>query len=165
MITLKKQSRLSRLSDVLMIPVMYLLQGTVRESPQVTHYWNNVKFPATTFRHLDSEAMVSVSADVKAVPRWLLLLPIFHMPILGGWKRFVVIEPVVPQDCWYVGWVPGDTAGVSQIKLTGGPVRLLQGGSHVFFFGINEHGEQIQIRQIGEGVVGKAGVFSKVPLL
>lgn len=105
-----------------------------------------------------------VEEDAAAVKRWWAFLPIFHIPVLGGWKHFVVLEPKVPQDKWFVGWIAGDTIGISQIELSH-RVRLLKGPSGVFFFGVNEHGDQISLQKAGEGVVRTKHNFTKVPLL
>lgn len=143
---------------------MYFLQGNLFEIPQRTHFWNNTKFPNEAIRHLDVSMLVSVEGDRAAVQRWLGIVPVFHMPIFGGWKKYAVIKPVVPQDIWFVGWVVGDALGLSHIPLQH-QVRLLQGNGSAQFFAVNEHGEQIQLQLVGYGEVGKRGDFNKVPLL
>jgi hypothetical protein len=158
------ESWLEKIGDALMLPLMYLLQMNIREVPQRTHFWNNTKYPNDAVRHLDADAIISIPGDAIASRRWFGPLPIFHMPIIGGWKKFVVLEPTVPQDQWYIGWIAGDTLGVSHITLRA-EVRVLQGPGAAQFFGQNEHGEQIQLRQVGVGEVGRAGEFSHVPLL
>lgn len=165
MLKIKKQSLLSKLGDKLMLPIMYFLQGNFREVPQRTHKWNNVKYPIENVNQLISKMICTVEGDENATRRWFLkVIPIFHMPIFGGWKRFIVLEPVVKQDFWYVGWVAGDTIGVSQIQLNE-KVRLLKGPGPAQFFGINEHGEQIDLKLVGEGVIGGRHNFNKVILL
>lgn len=158
------QSLLSKIGDYLMLPVMYLLQGNVREVPQQTHFWNNKKYHAKNLTFLSSEMIVTVKNDEDATQRYLGIIPIFHMPIIGGWKKFVVLAPRTQQDIWYIGWVAGDVIGISQIKLDD-KVRVLRGPSIVQFFGINEHGQQIAIDLISEGKIGDAGKYSQVPLL
>ena len=88
----------------------------------------------------------------------------FHLPVLGGWRQYVVLEPEDTQD-WYVGWILSDAIGISRIKLIG-PVRLLIGPDDVSFFGINgkDYG-QIPIRKIGEGRIGSGGSYAQMPLL
>jgi len=158
------QSLLSKIGDYLMLPLMYLLQGNVREVPQQTHFWNNKKYHAKDLTFLSSVMMVTVKNDEETTRRYLGILPIFHMPIIGGWKKFVVLAPKVQQDVWYVGWVAGDIIGISKIKLDD-KVRVLRGPSIVQFFGINEHGQQIAIDLVGGGKIGGAGEHSRVPLL
>lgn len=163
-ISVRTESKLQTIADNLMLPVMYILQWNTFEAPQRTHFWNNTKLPIESMSGLDSQAMVSVEADTTARRRWLGYIPLFHMPIFGGWKKYAVIAPRVPQDTWFVGWLAGDTAGVSHIQLDG-PVRLLLGSGPAHFFGSNEHGEQIALQMIGQGSVGVRSEFSRLPLL
>ena len=160
----REQSLLSKIGDWLMLPLMYLLQGTLREIPQRTHRWNNTKHKAADMTFLRGEMMVNESADMDAKQRWIGPLPLFHMPIIGGWNEFVVLEPIVKQDIWFVGWVAGDAIGISQIQLQD-KVRVLRGQSTVQFFGINEHGEQIHLQKVGDGIVGNSKQFGSIPLL
>lgn len=162
---IKSQGKLSKYADVCMLPLMYLLQGTLREVPQQTHRWNNVKFSLQDITELQSEQLVTVPGDPSAVRRWWGPLPIFHIPLLGGWSKFVVIGSSIDQSSvWYIGWIAGDTAGLSQIALTS-PVRLLVGPGSAQFFGVTDIGEQIQLKVIGHGRVGNAGDFGRLPLL
>ncbi|KKQ46125.1 MAG: hypothetical protein US63_C0006G0002 [Candidatus Moranbacteria bacterium GW2011_GWC2_37_8] len=34
---------LAKLADILMVPLMYLISGTLKEVPQRGHRWNNVR--------------------------------------------------------------------------------------------------------------------------
>ncbi len=164
MIKIEEQGLIGLLGDLLMIPIMYLLQLPVFDKPQRTHFWNNKKYYVSDIAHLDKTLFVSVSGDVDACNRWFGWIPIFHMPIFGGWKKFVVIEPKVKQDVWYVGWIPGDVIGISRIKLCHS-VKLLRSPQTVYFFGLNEHGEQIEINIIGSGELGKDKKYSGVQFL
>lgn len=165
MLKVYPQGLISKIADYIMMPCMYALQGSVSESPQRTHFWNNLKLTAEDVRFLETEGMVSVAADQKAISRWFFaVIPIFHMPIFGGWKEYVVVCPVVSQNAWFVGWIADDVIGVSQIPLTSG-VRLLINNGSVQFFGVNEHGNQIYLEETGRGIVGKASVsHNTIPL-
>jgi hypothetical protein len=154
------------LADMLMLPIMFFLQGTLKESPQRTHRWNNHKFQT------ESElALIKLLPKIsfKGIPseksRWLGFLPRFHMPILGGWKKFVVLVPVTVTEKWFIGWHPtdGDSAGVSMIPLSG-PVRVTIGDSDVEFFALSRSGVPLNLIQIGEGYIGHAGEFANIPL-
>ncbi len=159
------QGLLGRLADYCMMPLMYVLQLSISEKPQRTHRWNNKKLHVSELHHFDNDAMVALAGSSDNTPRWLYGLPIFHMPLLGGWDRYIVLAPTVTQDMWFAGWVAGDVAGVSRIPLSG-PVRLLEGQYAAQFFGINEHGEQIRIVKIGEGLIGRAPrEHQQIPLL
>ncbi len=165
MLKVKPQGFIGWLSDMLMTPLMYLTQGTLREVPQRTHHWNNYKLKPCEITHLDNTKALSFDGDRSTMQkRWLGIVPIFHIPIFGGWKKFVVLTPVVPCLRWNVGWIPSDDwIGVSMVSSIG-PVRVLIGPDHVKFFGIDEQGQQVEIMSLGEGRVGKAGIFASVPL-
>lgn len=153
-----------RVADYLMLPVMYLLQGNFRESPQRTHRWNNSHLKIEDLNLFDADKVESVAADEASSTWWIGPLPHFHMPIFGGWKRFVVVEPKESQNEWYVGWLLSDALGLSKIPLKG-KVRLGIGPLPLQFFGVDSDGRQIDIDIVGYGSIGKAGEFAKVPLL
>ena len=149
----------ARTGDKLMTPIMYLLSGTFSESPQQTHIWNNKKLSPREISHLKEEGMVSHQGDPLTALDFR-----FHMPILDGWKNYVVLKPV-GTSCWHVGWLT-DTSlgGISQIPL-GCPVRVLIGPSPVKWFGVDLNGEQIPIREIATGRIGDRAPYAKHPLL
>lgn len=162
MIKIKRQSFLGRIADGLMVPIMYLLQGNFRELPQRTHRWNNVHLKSVQISDLHAEKIIFFDGDSRAHRRWLGPIPLFHMPVFGGWKKFGVIEPVDEVDEWFIGWLAFDIVGISQIPLSG-PVRIGLGPRQAEYFGIDSGGNQIKIKEVGEGYIGKAGVFAQVP--
>jgi hypothetical protein len=147
---------IARFADCLMVPLMYLLSGTFSETPQRTHRWNTKKwrfsFP------LEREKMVSFKGR-RDSDCWI---PLFHMPILGGWRHYVVLEPEADVE-WHVGWYFPDRFGVSRIPISG-RVRMLIGPADVSFFAVCA-GWQIPIRCVGEGDIGDRCRFSKTLLL
>lgn len=146
-----------------MVPVMYLLQGTFREVPQRTHVWNNVRWQANWYHQ---PWFLTFDGDPEAAPpRVFGFIPRFHMRIFGGWKKFVVLEPVQPIVDWHVGWsCPVNGDGLSLITISR-RVRVTIGPGAVRFFGLDQAGKQIELRCVGEGRIGAAGEFAKVPLL
>ena len=158
------QGIVGRTADYLMLPVMYLLQGTLKESPQRTHRWNNLHLKNTDIEFFDADKTESVPGDSAAYRRWLGPLPLFHMVIFGGWKKFVVVEPREAPIMWHVGWVAGDAFGLSKIPING-KVRLGIGPGPAQYFGVDTNGRQIDIAIVGFGEIGKANEFAKIPLL
>ena len=152
----------AKFANILMIPMMYVVSGNLFESPQRTHMWNNTKLTFSEVYEL-VDAKKLFFCGVESSRRWISVLPIFHIPILGGWKTYVVLQPSENVE-WYVGWISKDVSGVSRIRLRG-PVRLLLGPSDVSFFGINAEGRQINILKKGVGTIGEGGVFSRTPFL
>lgn len=167
MLQFKPQGLLGSLADKLMIPIMYLLQGTFSEVPQRTHRWNNHKF-TTAIELLLIHALprVHFDGDESASVRWLGFIPRFHMPIFGGWKKFVVLKPVCCNEPWHVGWLPtdGDCPAISLIPISN-LVRVTIGDSPVSFYGISQSGECLELVCVGEGRIGKAGTFRNILLL
>jgi len=152
--------RLARLADALILLPMYglsicmYLRWGSWESPQLTHRWNNTHLKYMDVEHLDDSMMVYSASTSDAVVRtsWL---PRFHIPILGGWREYVVLEPDEDTE-WHVGWI-SDRVGVSRLTVRG-PVRMLLGSAHVMFFGIRaKDGVQIRIRQKAIGRIGDGG--------
>lgn len=163
-------SRWKRFLDWCMVPIMYLVQGNFREVPQRTHVWNNVSWNADWYHQPwfvackgDNQASGYIGWMFGVVS--LLRLPLFHMPIAGGWKKFVVLEPVEPIVDWHIGWNCGvHGSGLSLITIER-RVRMLVGPKDVKFFGLGKDGKQVELRLVGEGRVGVAGEFANVPLL
>ena len=169
-IAIKPQGSVGRLADTLMVPAMYVLSGTIYEAPQRTHFWNNQKLSAAEVTPwLVRDLAVSVKGNPRASqPKLLGVLPLLHMPILGGWRDYVVLECLLPEEDypWHVGWmVDGGVAGVSCVALRSRFVRLLIGPAPTTFFALMPDGEQVKLTQAGEGVIGHHGQFREVPLL
>lgn len=136
------------------------------ESPQLTHFWNNMKLPLSALAHLDERDMVEVASfpDAMQRRRWD---PRWHLPRFGGWKNYVVLEPAGYEDGeWFVGWKLSieNLAGVSLIPVYG-RVRVLIGPSNVTFFGMSgARHRQIRLRLVAEGVIGEDSAYTELPL-
>jgi len=157
-----------RFLGLVLTPFMYVLSGTFKEKPQQTHFWNNRKLTPNEVGSLYLNKMVSCRGIKGESKRYLLgFIPLFHIPIFGGWRNYVVVEPksVFCRD-WYVGWICFDGAfGISRIKLRG-PVRLLIGPDAVSFFVVEvKSGIQMPARRVDTGRVGDGDLFSSFPLL
>lgn len=153
--------------DIPVKQVMYVLSGTRKELPQSTHRYNNQKLTPSDVKYLikDDKSTVYQNGSPNACEPWKYGLPIFHIPILGGWREYVVLEPVKAIRPWHLGWISEDFAvGVSQIPLEG-PVRPLIGQKDVRFFGIYSDGSQIDIQHIGSGKIWEIDRWKDVPLL
>ncbi len=122
-----------------MVPIMYFFQGNLAEVPQRTHVWNNQKFQDWRYP-MDDTVTYLCPGDDQAIlrGRGLVAWFRFHAPILGGWRRFHVLEPIDDVGSWHVGWHNwdrgGNFAGVSLIPLRG-PVRVLMGPGPIRFLG------------------------------
>lgn len=152
----------ARFADWLAYPVMrFPFITDWGESPQLTHFWNNIRFAREKTDGLDPELMVKCMGDPDAIIRRRRWDVRFH---LGGWSRYVVLEPYEWRDDWYVGWVTKSGAGVSQIPITR-RVRMLVGPDDVAFFAVRSSDyRQIGLHEVGRGTLGDRGAFRLVPL-
>lgn len=165
MIRIKPLSWWENLADLIMTPIMIVLNWSSVDTPQRTHRWNNRTLCLGESKYLSIEGMVQVNGDPIAGRRWVWILPIFHMRLFGGWSQYVVLEPLNEGQEWHCGWhVPTVITGFSRIR-NRGPVRCLRGDGSVRFFGLTAAGVQVPIREIGRGKIGVAGPFSRLPLL
>lgn len=157
---------LAIIADLAMVPFMYLVSGTLSEKPQRTHRWNNVKLSRAEVALLDRSLMVHVGVATCPHARFWWKIPIFHMPIFGGWRNFMVFVPCSDSHKdWHIGWIAKDVCGATRINLRG-PVRMLLGPGDVSFFGIDAvSGEQIPIQLLGRGSIWDEGPFSDFTLL
>ena len=155
----------ARLADWVMMPIMYIVSGTLSEAPQRTHWWNNEMLTARNVKYLLPHTMVR-SSGISSKKRFRSkVIPIFHLPIFGGWRHYVVLEPLCSQGApWHVGWITKDVIGVSWITLNG-PVRVLIGPEAVSHFGLNTDGTQVAVKKIGRGTIGNEGPYARLPLL
>lgn len=96
--------------------------------------------------------------------RYWFVVPILHIPVLGGWRDYVVIEPTKANHNWHVGWITANVMGISKINIKG-PVRLLIGPEDTTFFGVNNEGDQIPLQEIDRGKIGNGGPYKNIPLL
>jgi hypothetical protein len=146
---------------------MYVVSGTFRESPQRTHHWNNLHLDPADVKQMREEDMVFTFGDDNAKERGVVH---FHLPILGGWKEYIVLQEHAHGEPWHVGWITEDKngnprVGVSRIPIRG-PLRVLRGDMPCKFFGIcGTTSLQIHISQLGAGRVKGGDLWRKLPLL
>ena len=151
--------------DALMVPVMYLVSGTFRETPQRTHNWN-VQTCNTSSDSIPTQFLLPVPGKGNASARFVAGIPIFHIPIFGGWKDYVVLQPKESKGTWFVGWITEKRElQISKIPLSG-RVRLLLGPQEASFFGVDKQsGELILLECIGSGRIGEGGEYAQDILL
>lgn len=157
-----KLGSIARVADALVLPIMRLPIIThPGESPQLTHFWNNIRVPRSSTDHLDTRWMVKCKGDKNAQRRQYRLDVRFH---LGGWCQYVVLKPFDTYDQWYVGWITPNSAGVSRIPITE-RVRMLIGPDDVQFFGVRRwDNKQIILGHVGNGKLGNGSDFKQLPL-
>lgn len=123
--------------------------GTGNQARQETRYWNNRSLSkeeiVPLFHRLDMLAIAQGdyqnTFEERLRRRISAAYPLFHMYMLGGWHRYVVLtcpshEP--DQLCyeWRVGWVNDRFQGVSLLPLKDRHVLCLVGPEPTHFFAL-----------------------------
>ncbi len=99
-------------------------------------------------------------------------LGLIHMPLLGGWKHYLVLEAEDFDQFWHVGWKityldpeKGRFCQVHKLKIYDRQIKVLSGinDSEKIGFGLNDSHQLIPLKIVGEGVLGD-GQFEGVRL-
>ncbi len=147
-----------RALSVLMWPISWLVSGAPLERPKGTYLWNRRNLTETERASLYASSMMRVVGDKSALPDRHTFRS--HVPILGGWTRYVVLEPANGSGRgWHIGWMYGGAAQVSRVTLSR-RVRMLLGPESTVFSGIDAlTGRQIPLRFVGFGRIGDGGKY------
>ncbi|GEM_PF-6639155 len=156
----------------LLKPLMILVGGNSKESPQETHPYSSMPWLRTSVaRNL---CVKSTSAELPPA-MFSNKNPCTHMPILNkifnaqvAWTHYMVlsVEGRMSTDVWFVGWLSPDNCQVSRLPLADNEmVRVLMAnqGKPVYFFGVNRYGDQIPLSLVDTGELGD-GKFSTIRL-
>lgn len=156
-------SKLDMLFDNLMKPVMWLLGGFKNDSLQETHAWHVFDFDPSNFKRelmLEFEGDDDSNHDHKNP----LINFLFHAPLFGGWKKYVVIGHDLIEDIdWHVGWhlIEKDSgktvfSQLNKLSLRDRQVKLLKGSRKYItrFFAVDSKGQQIKLKFFDEGMHG-----------
>ena len=151
--------------DLLFIPIMVFLRGFSLDSLQKTHIWNHKYYKKTLSNDLFLTVLGSDTSNIKQKNYSRLLAWLFHAPIFGGWKHYVVIKPVENSKKWFIGWKDEQKTQISLLPLTG-PVKMLVGpkGQQINFFGIDSNQNQIMLEKVDCGIQGDLK-YKHLPLL
>jgi uncharacterized membrane protein len=174
----KPQGVIGGFFDFMFSPIMYLISGVwlnflilrfsyMVEKPQRTHFYNNKKFKDDL-----SKEVVKRYPQVKIrgieTERWTHLSKfLFHVPILCGWKNYVVFRPADENinNTWHIGWINSDVFGVSKIPLRGA-VRVLIGKKDCNFFAVrSSDNNPLPLKYVAEGKIGLGGKYRTTTLL
>lgn len=125
---------------------MWILGG-FRFPVQETHPWHVKKYKwqgkGLKINGDDKRAIFSQSGISK-------YLGLYHMPIFGGLKRYVVIKADNFNKYWNVGW----DDHVQILKIYDSSVKLLVGKEGFNAYGLGDNGKSLKLRIIGFGKLG-----------
>jgi hypothetical protein len=156
---------IGKVADLCLWPIMRLATGSLREAPQETHAWNLIRLTDEEIGSIDRTKVFVCEAD-RSVPAYRKIF--FHLPVLGGWRRFIVLKPRGPSRRYRMGWILGTPRALAQMSRLDlqGPVRLLIWPADTVFFAFDqETGEQIPLHEVGRGTIGDGGPWQKTRLL
>lgn len=150
-----------------MAPLMWILCGFAFEMPQETHRWHMRIFP-----HIDvpKNKSIVIKGDDKS-KHSTRGLPLYHMPLFGGWKNYVILKANNYGKYWNVGWIVefhdsrNTIYQVQGSRIKSPPIKVLKGinDSDKTFFAVKENGDFADIRLIDSGRIGD-GKYRKVRL-
>jgi hypothetical protein len=141
---------------------MFILGGCKVDSIQETHRWHGQHIDAS-----DIEETLSVfvegndNAPVKT--NALYPFPIFHAPVLGGWRNYTVLQVQSAEPYWHVGWIhrryplnSRPRSHVQRLRIFTREIRVLTQaiGFQTEYFALDPSGRQIPLRIVGQGVLG-----------
>lgn len=144
--------------DITMAPFMWIIGGFKNQSLQETHRWHTQEINPN---EIDKSLGVKVvgTEDTKILGHFL---GVFHMPIFGGWKNYIIFNANT-EEIWHIGWLcygksesEYEFCQIQRLKLKNPLVKVLSGPKDqiTYFFALNEKGNQIKLEKVAEGVHG-----------
>jgi len=147
--------------DQVLEPIMLILGGFKKDSVQQTHPWHVRNIDPNL---ISKENSLSFEGSDYYTIYKTQKGPGFHIPILGGWKKYVVLEVESSNTPWYIGWIVYDKNNNGEIifsqininPINQNKVKVLSGSPNLYgyFFAIDKKGNQIKVEKIGDGVLG-----------
>lgn len=140
---------------------MFVAGGCKLDSIQETHRWHCQKINPILIDH--NLSVIVEGTDNSKYTNRIFPVPIFHIPILGGWKNYIVLKAESNRSEWHIGWVHLRYSegfiprhSVHKLKLTNDKIRMLSlpKGHITVFFAVSQEGSQIPLTKIGEGFLG-----------
>jgi hypothetical protein len=151
-----------RVLDWALAPLMYVLGGCKLDSIQETHYWHCQRVSAP--HEVDYIASIIIRGDdSSSFANALTPLPLFHIPLIGGWRNYAILEVQSTVATWHVGWihlvVPAGSrprSHVQRLPIAERNIRVLKHphGYVTKFFAVDSCGNQIPVKCVGEGRLG-----------
>jgi hypothetical protein len=163
MIKVRELPRSASIADQIMWPLMFVLGGMKRDSIQETHFWHNQPIAKSDIDPLLSVVVVGDDERTRVKTNRVFPLPMFHMPILGGWRNYVVLHVQSDVSYWHIGWIHRASPPGSRLLETVHRLRILDRRVKVLtqsvgfiteYFAIGPQGEQLPLRIVDHGVLG-----------
>ena len=147
-----------RTLDYLLAPAMWVL-GKFKPPLMETHPWHMQNIHCDLVPDDIGEKVIGQDPSRYDFDDWGL----FHMPLFGGWKNYLVLEAKDFKKYWRVGWKvlffdkqKGQVCQVHKLKIYQPRIILLTGinDSEKIGFGVNDSNQLIPVKIVGKGVLG-----------
>lgn len=132
-----------RLLDFLLWPFMFILGG-FKFPVQETHIWHMHKWI------WNNDGLKITETDKKSKFSYNTPFSLAHMPIFGGWTRYVVIEASGFKKYWYVGW----KNVLHFLPIYNNRIMMLTTDKGFTAYGLSDTGEYLKLKIIGYGELG-----------
>jgi hypothetical protein len=148
-----------RIIDYFMVPLMWVAGGFKSDSMQETHMWHFQKFACALVP--DGKGVEIPGTETSWMQERHLIL--VHIPLIGGWKEYVVLEASGYKKYWNIGWKvkyydkkKKEKCEIQKLRIYDSRARVLAGqnDSKKIFFALNEKGEAINLKKVGVGRLG-----------
>lgn len=136
-----------RILDYLLYPLMYVLQGNLTDSPQETHPWHVKKHRWKSKGVLIKGDDVNSKFGQSGISKYLGL---YHMPIFGGLKKYIVIENKKFKKYWNVGW----NNEMQILKIYDSKVKLLPGKESYYIHALSDGSKEVSVKVVDSGRIG-----------
>lgn len=132
-----------RLFDFLLTPFMLILGGFTFPL-QETHIWHMHKW------HWKDNGLNITERDKKTKFSENAPFSLVHMPIFGGWTRYVVIEATGFKKYWHVGW----RDVLQLLPIYENRIKMLTTDKGFTAYGLSEKGSNLKLKIVGYGELG-----------
>ena len=165
-------SQLLRVLDYLMVPLMWVVSCAPFERPQESHLWHAQRLNLEAIDNIDVKSSITLRGnDTSKIINGSGLS--FHVPLIGGWRNYIVLEVQPDISKWHIGWVVRNfTTGeivrseLHKLPLTKKRVRMLIGTPTriTMFFAVDTDGNQLPLKVTGRGSMGDGSKYRHIRL-
>lgn len=107
-----------RVLDILLFPLMFLIAGFNKNDVQHTHGYHGMDFSNVILPKVGVVKTVGTDTSKhKNIGHFYSHWGFFHIPFLGGWKNYVVLENTDFDKFWFIGWKTEDFVQVNRLPL------------------------------------------------
>ena len=134
---------------------MYFLGG-FKFPVQETHPWHVKKYKWKTSSLLIKGDDIKSKFGQSGISKYLGL---FHMPIFGGLKKYIVLENRNYKNYWNIGW----NSYIQILKIYDSKIKLLSGKEDFIAHALSDNKNEVELKVVDFGTIGD-GKYKKIRL-